>query len=64
MNVLLFLVPISLLLVGLALAVFAWAVRSGQFEDLDTPSLDILGDERAPPSRPAEPTPDASRDAD
>jgi cbb3-type cytochrome oxidase maturation protein len=23
---------------------FIWAVRSGQFEDLDTPPLDILGD--------------------
>lgn len=50
MNVLLFLVPISLLLVGLALAVFAWAARSGQFDDLDTPALDILGDD-APATR-------------
>lgn len=64
MNVLLFLVPISLLLVGLALVVFVWAVRSGQFEDLDTPSFDILGDERAPPTRTAEPSADGSRDAD
>ena len=64
MNVLLFLVPISLLLVGLALAVFAWAVRNGQFEDLDTPSLDILGDERAPPPRAAEPPAQGNRDAD
>lgn len=64
MNVLLFLVPISLLLVGLALAVFAWAVRSGQFEDLDTPSLDILGDERAPPPDPATPPADSHRHAD
>jgi cbb3-type cytochrome oxidase maturation protein len=45
MNVLLFLVPISLLLVGLALVVFGWAARSGQFDDLDTPPLDILGDD-------------------
>ena len=59
MNVLLFLVPISLLLVGLALAVFAWAVRNGQFEDLDTPPLDILGDESAPP-----PVPRATDDRD
>ena len=64
MNVLLFLVPISLLLVGLALAVFAWAVRSGQFEDLDTPSLDILGDERAPPPDPTTPPADSHRHAD
>lgn len=49
MNVLLFLVPISLLLVGLALAVFAWAARSGQFDDLDTPALDILGEDPPAP---------------
>ena len=45
MNVLLFLVPISLLLLGAAVAVFVWAVRSGQFEDLDTPPMDVLGDD-------------------
>jgi len=64
MNVLLFLVPISLLLVGLALAVFAWAVRSGQFEDLDTPSLDILGDDRRPAQAPPATPPPEPRDAD
>jgi cbb3-type cytochrome oxidase maturation protein len=45
MNVLLFLIPISLLLFGLAVAVFVWAVRSGQFDDLDTPPMDMLGDD-------------------
>lgn len=45
MTVLLFLIPISLLLFGLAVAVFVWAVRSGQFEDLDTAPLDVLGDD-------------------
>lgn len=64
MTVLLFLVPISLLLVGLALAVFAWAVRSGQFEDLDTPPLDILGDEQAPPAIAADANNGGRRDAD
>lgn len=44
MNVLMFLVPISLLLVGLALWAFVWAVRSGQFDDLDTAPLDVLSD--------------------
>ena len=48
MTVLLFLVPISLVLLGLAIAAFAWAVRSGQFDDLDTPPLDLLGDDHAP----------------
>ncbi|TQM05793.1 cbb3-type cytochrome oxidase maturation protein [Pseudoxanthomonas sp. 3HH-4] len=47
MNILLMLLPISLVLLGLAIAAFAWAVRKGQFDDLDTPALDILDD--APP---------------
>ncbi len=48
MNSLLFLIPISLLLFGVAVAVFIWAVRAGQFEDLDTAPLDILKDDDAP----------------
>lgn len=55
MNILLVLVPISILLMGLAIAAFVWAVKRGQFDDLDTPALDILRDEPAPPG---------SRDAD
>jgi len=28
------------------IAAFVWAVRSGQFDDLDTPPLDILADKQ------------------
>lgn len=45
MNILLLLVPISLLLLGVAIWAFVWAVRRGQFDDLDTPALDILVDD-------------------
>ncbi|HET7612254.1 MAG TPA: cbb3-type cytochrome oxidase assembly protein CcoS [Rhodanobacteraceae bacterium] len=45
MNVLLVLVPISLVLAALAVAVFFWAVRHDQFEDLDTPKIMPLLDE-------------------
>ncbi len=45
MTILLMLIPISLVLLGLAVAAFVWAVRRGQFDDLDTPALDILDDE-------------------
>lgn len=45
MNILLFLIPVSLVMIGVAALVFAWAVRHGQFEDLDTPALDILRDD-------------------
>jgi len=45
MTILLFLIPISLILLGIAVAAFFWAVRQGQFDDLDTPALDILADD-------------------
>lgn len=45
MNILLLLVPISLLLLGVAIWAFVWAVRRGQFDDLDTAALDILVDD-------------------
>jgi cbb3-type cytochrome oxidase maturation protein len=48
MTSLLVLLPVSLLLLGLAVAVFAWAGRSGQFDDLDAASVDPLGDDRQP----------------
>ena len=54
MTILLLLVPISLVLLGIAIWFFVWAVRRGQFDDLDTPALDILRDdpEPAPPREP------------
>lgn len=47
MNVLFVLIPVSLLLMGLAVGLFIWAVRSGQFDDLDTPPIDMLSDDDA-----------------
>lgn len=55
MNILLLLVPISLLLLGVAVWAFGWAVKRGQFDDLDTPALDILREDR-----PHSPPPDGS----
>lgn len=52
MNILLALIPISLLLLLVAIGAFLWAVRRGQFDDLDTPSLDILGDDERPAPPP------------
>jgi cbb3-type cytochrome oxidase maturation protein len=45
MTILLFLIPISLVLLAIAVGAFFWAVRQGQFDDLDTPALDILSDD-------------------
>lgn len=48
MNILLLLIPLSLVLLGLAIWAFVWAVQGGQFDDLDTPALDILVDDDMP----------------
>lgn len=45
MEILLFLIPLSLLLLGLAIWAFFWAVKSNQFEDLDGPAYSILFDD-------------------
>ena len=42
MSVLTFLIPIALGMGGLGLAVFFWAMRTGQFEDLDGAAQRIL----------------------
>jgi cbb3-type cytochrome oxidase maturation protein len=46
MNILLLLIPLSLLLLLAIIGAFIWAVRNGQFEDMDTPPLDILHESR------------------
>ncbi len=45
MSILFALIPLAMLLLGVAVWAFFWAVRSGQFEDLDTPSVRILLDD-------------------
>lgn len=44
MSVFFFLVPLSLVLSLAALAAFIHASRSGQFDDLDTPSHKLIHD--------------------
>lgn len=51
MNILLFLIPVSLIMIGAAALIFVWAVRHGQFEDLDTPALDVLRDDEPKPAQ-------------
>ncbi len=50
MNALLILIPVSLILLGIAVWAFFWAVNRGQFDDLDTPALRILEDDRPRPT--------------
>ena len=44
MEILFGLVALSTLLVAAVAVLFVWAVRSGQFDDLDSPAVAILSD--------------------
>lgn len=48
MIILLLLVPLSVMLLAVAVGAFVWAVRNGQFEELDSPAIDILCEQAAP----------------
>ena len=45
MNILLLLIPLSLMLLAVAIGAFVWAVRRGQFDDLDAAAIDIRVDD-------------------
>ncbi|MBT8106676.1 MAG: cbb3-type cytochrome oxidase assembly protein CcoS [Gammaproteobacteria bacterium] len=49
MNILYVLIPLALLLLGLAVWAFFWAVGSGQFDDLDTPAMRVVMDDDSKP---------------
>jgi cbb3-type cytochrome oxidase maturation protein len=59
MSIIYVLIPIAVLFVMIGLAVFFWAVRSKQFDDLDKEAFSILFDEKKPAAvqkpTPAEP---------
>jgi len=55
-NVLFILVPLALSLALAGVAAFRWAVRDGQFDDVETPAVRILLDD-SPPRNEAAPRP-------
>jgi cbb3-type cytochrome oxidase maturation protein len=42
MSVVYVLLPVATLMAAAGVAAFIWAVRRGQFDDLDTPAMRIL----------------------
>lgn len=73
MNILLILIPITLLLVTVGILVFNWAVKSGQYDDLEGPAHRILYDDdqdmipddaKQPENRPDTPDHDADQSGD
>lgn len=45
MNIILFMIPVSLLLAGVFVGLFLRSLNSGQFDDLETPAHRILFDQ-------------------
>ena len=52
MSVFYLVLPLALILVLAAILAFVWAVRKGQFDDLETPALRIVPDDDEPGDRP------------
>ena len=48
MNILLVLIPVTLVVIGVAVALFFWAVNHQQFDDLDSPAVLPLMDDPPP----------------
>jgi cbb3-type cytochrome oxidase maturation protein len=53
MSVIVLLITAGGLVAGGFLAAFAWAVRSGQFDDTASPPLRMLFEDSSRPSRPS-----------
>ncbi len=53
MTVLIYLVPIALFLGFAGLAAFLWALKSGQYDDMDGAGERILLDDEPPPGQPS-----------
>lgn len=49
MSVIYIVLPMALVLGGAALAAFLWAVKQGQFDDLDTPAMRVVLEDDALP---------------
>jgi cbb3-type cytochrome oxidase maturation protein len=48
-SILFLLIPLGLLLLGIAVWAFFWAVSSGQFDDLSTPAWSVVMDDDEKP---------------
>ncbi|MBR9727277.1 cbb3-type cytochrome oxidase assembly protein CcoS [Shewanella intestini] len=46
MSIIYVLIPIAMLFVAIAVAIFFWAVKSEQFDDLERQSVSILFDDK------------------
>ncbi len=49
MTILYLLIPLGLILLGIAIWAFFWAVSSGQFDDLGSPGWSVVMDDDSAP---------------
>jgi cbb3-type cytochrome oxidase maturation protein len=53
MNMLYVLIPLALMLLGVAVWALVWAIRSGQFDELESHGWSVvLDDDQKPPPHP------------
>ena len=55
MEIIYLLLPVALIIVVIMIAIFFWAVRSDQFDDLEGPAHRILMDDEDKPAAPTDP---------
>ena len=53
MTILYLLIPLGLILLGIAVGAFFWATRSGQFDDLESPAWSVVLDDDSAPKAAA-----------
>lgn len=65
MSVLYIMIPAALALAALGVFGFIYAVKSGQFDDLDTPALRAVfdDDDTIPPTKPTDSATDSDQDS-
>ena len=64
MQVIFIVLPLAILLAGVAVAAFLWAVRGGQYDDFDAPPLRVLFEDDDGDAAPAAADGDTGRRPD
>ena len=62
MDIIYLLLPVALIIVIIIIAIFFWAVKSDQFEDLEGPAHRILMDDDTKDSKTSTPSSDDTSD--
>ena len=66
MSIIYLMIPLGIILLGLAVWALVWAVRSGQFDDLESQGWSVVldDDSRPPPIGEDEPDGDGGEDGE